>query len=1462
MNRRWMKFRKGVVLVTTSLLVLTPSFSFLRNERAFAAETAPIFQDEFNALVTGSVPEGYTVSGENGSVTVSEVPSTKDKSLYFEDNGTDTIKAVKTFEPQTGTVTVAVNFMQTVLGSTTKVLRLLDETGTNAGVHIETRSGVISYKNSDNTFTDLVDYNPNTWYAIKVVADPSTGTADVYVNNELKLEDAPFHREVTTIGSIDSYTTGSSAKSHYLDDVQVFAGFYEQVLPIKVTPEPEPEPEEPPGTGEQPPTNDGRNGVYEAENGELFNAIVDNKHPGFTGTGFVDFKPASDGSSITWKANIENAGEYTLNFRYANGSTDTRSLEIMVNGETVKEKEGFDPTDEWTAWKLHQVKASLVSGENVIVIKTLGQNEGPNLDRMEIYQEFDSIFEAEDAQITAAIVDNQHPGYTGTGFVDYNPNAPGGTITWNVTNIPASGEYTLEFRYANGAADNRSAQIKVNNQVVNNELAFPSTGEWTGWKTVSTKAVLEAGDNTIVATGVGPSGGSNIDHLRVHNTTSDDSNTGGRKPFVVEEVSVEELVDGITLKKLETEGILSQEDSKPGNKVSRIEFFASINRVFGYHTEEVYKNLDSETSVWEVSKDKWWSYVLEAAKQAGYVEADQNGTIRPDDIITRREAAVIIADVLGLVPGKSTSNNSEDTNNAVGAVVSNGYMYKGVGFGSNHTLTHDDTAFILEKMVSTVNHNENEVHIVAAEAVSDNLVAVMLNGGFENFDVKALALHAATGSFKGLNPSFTNMYPTRAAVGTNKFGDTVVIYELQDSLQEGKLVKEVNNQFTGNLEELKVQANNLVSWQMDHGGWTKSMESEYSRPWNGKEKRTTQFGPNGEELGSIDNNATINQIRFISQVYKETKDEVLKQSVLKGIDFLLLMQTETGGFPQVYPMRGTSPEDSVYYSNYVTFNDNAMINVLELFDELLNESYPFNENMINDEYRQKLEQAMHKGIDYILKAQIKVDGKLTAWCAQHDPVTYGPQHARAYEHPSISGSESVGIVKFLMSRPEQTPEIRKAILAALQWFDEVKLEGIRYVSADPNGVYFVEEEGAVSWYRFYEIGTNKPIFSGRDGVIMHTIQEIEQERRDGYSWGGSYAKQLLEAAKTTGYFENHIYVEALESDTVDDYGRKIAKGELTRVEDSTKDLRAISVKLVVSKDGIGDYDTVQKAIDAVPNNNTELVEIFIKNGTYKEVVTVPANKPFISLIGESAEKTVLTYDNYAKRERPEGGTYGTSGSASVYLYASDFTAQNLTMENSFDESTVEGGSQAVAVYTRGDRMKFDHVRFLGNQDTLYANGGTQYFSNCYIEGDVDFIFGAARAVFDNCDIVSLDRGSSTNNGYITAASTNINDPYGFLFINSRLISEAAEGTVYLGRPWHPGGDPNAIASVVFMNCELGGHIQREGWTDMSGFSAKDARFNEYKNEGPGVNLERPQLTDEESSNYTIENVLKGWNPLQ
>src|SRR5699024_6714491 len=174
---------------------------------------------------------------------------------------------------------------------------------------------------------------------------------------------------------------------------------------------------------------------------------------------------------------------------------------------------------------------------------------------------------------------------------------------------------------------------------------------------------------------------------------------------------------------------------------------------------------------------------------------------------------------------------------------------------------------------------------------------------------------------------------------------------------------------------------------------------------------------------------------------------------------------------------------------------------------------------ISDQQQQETKASINLAIDYILKAQIKVDGKLTAWCAQHDPESYAPQHARAYEHPSISGSESIGVIRYLMSRP-QTEEIRQAVEAALEWFDESKLENTDYISGDPNGEYFVEKEGATTWYRFYDIATNKGIFSGRDGVIKYDIKEIEQERRDGYRWGGNWGKKILDAAEKTGFYEN------------------------------------------------------------------------------------------------------------------------------------------------------------------------------------------------------------------------------------------------------------------------------------------------------------------------------------------------------
>ncbi len=1127
---------------------------------------------------------------------------------------------------------------------------------------------------------------------------------------------------------------------------------------------------------------------------------------------------------------------------YVNGELKIDGAPFYSAADTVDFLETFTPNGSTGS---HYVDDIIVSGTPYADPEEPGDGgEAPT-------PPADGIYEAEDAAFSGAVIDNKHPGYSGTGFVDYNPNAPGGWIEWTV-NVPAAGEYTIEFRYASGAAEDRPADILVNGAVAIPQLSFPSTGDFTAWKTTSGKASLAAGVNVIRATATGANGGANIDRLRVHNDPDD----GGPPPIVTEEVEVEALLGGLLAKKLESLGMLADRERPADRVVARIEWMSMLNDALGFVDEETFPYLSAEDRVWDVPLAQWDAYVLQAAKEAGYVESSQGEAVRPYEGITRAEAAGMLAKALKLKAGGG--------NGAVGAVVREGIMSAGGGndFGSKSMLKASEAATILQRLRS-FSARPNDVRVVGVHAVAERIAAVTLNAPLADVDFGDVAISVPEGAWKTLNPAFRDVPATRAAAGVNRFGNTVLFYELTESLGPGATYAPApgNPPDSGDLTQAVRQANNLVSWQMDHGGWTKAMP--YDRPWNGTEKKSTQFGSTGIELGAIDNDATVKEIRFLSQVYRETNEAAFKESVRKGIDFLLGMQYETGGWPQVYPERGT-PGDGVYYSNYVTFNDNAMINVLDLFDDALGGAYPFDTDLLDEGTIERIRAAKAKGIEFILNAQIEANGVLTAWCAQHDPFTYEPRGARAYEHPSISGSESVGIVRYLLSQP-QTPDIQRAVKAALEWFDQAKLEGVRYVSADPNGVYFVEDPNAVSWYRFYEIGTNRGIFSGRDGVIKYSIQEIEQERRNGYSWGGSYAKALLETAKSTGYFVGRVYGRVIDTNSVDAEGRTLRAGDLLRAGDVREALSALPSRIVVAQDGSGDYVSVQAAVDAVPANNAEPVEIYIHNGVYEEVVTIPANKPFITMIGESAEGTVLTYDNYSGKERPTGGTYGTSGSASMFVNGTDFTARNLTIANSFDESSVTAtNKQAVALNVRGERHRFIGVRLLGNQDTLLTNGGTQYFYRCYIEGDVDFIFGGSSAVFEECVIHSLDRGSATNNGYITAASTMITEPYGYLIVNSKLTSDAAPGTVWLGRPWHPSGNPDAIASVLYMNVEMGAHINPIGWTDMSGFLAKDARFAEYGSYGPGAVVAdtRPQLTEGEAALWTIENVLKGWNPKE
>src|SRR4051812_27456307 len=203
--------------------------------------------------------------------------------------------------------------------------------------------------------------------------------------------------------------------------------------------------------------------------------------------------------------------------------------------------------------------------------------------------------------------------------------------------------------------------------------------------------------------------------------------------------------------------------------------------------------------------------------------------------------------------------------------------------------------------------------------------------------------------------------------------------------------------------------------------------------------------------------------------------------------------------------------------------------------------------------------------------------------------------------------------------------------------------------------------------------------------------------------------------------------------------------------------------------------SVQAAINAVPNGTAATINL--QPGRYHEIVTIPATKTHLTLVGTTGNPAdvVIDFDNASGTPKPGGGTYGTSGSATVTIAANDFTARGLTFSNSFNRAAHPEikDTQAVAVKATGDRQLFDNVRFLGHQDTLLADASSvssrsrQYYRNCAISGDVDFIFGRATAVFDHATINALDRGGNPN-GYLTAASTQISNPYGFLIINSTV----------------------------------------------------------------------------------------------
>lgn len=294
-------------------------------------------------------------------------------------------------------------------------------------------------------------------------------------------------------------------------------------------------------------------------------------------------------------------------------------------------------------------------------------------------------------------------------------------------------------------------------------------------------------------------------------------------------------------------------------------------------------------------------------------------------------------------------------------------------------------------------------------------------------------------------------------------------------------------------EEGRLIADNVVSWQSVVGSW----------PKNGDTASKLYEGDPSQLKGTFDNGATTGELVFLARVCQVRSETRYKESFLKGLDHILLAQYPTGGWPQRYPPGRD-------YHRHITFNDNTMVKIMGLLRDV---SQSGEYHFVDPDRRSSCKSAFDRGIECILKTQIVRDGQRMGWCAQHDEVDLIPRPARAFELVSISGAESAGILRMLMSLDNPTPEVRRAIESGCAWFETSKIVGVRIEEKNGDTVVVEDATSSPLWARFYDTETNQPFFCGRDGIKKNHLSEIDPERRNGYSWYGKWGNGVLDGYK-------------------------------------------------------------------------------------------------------------------------------------------------------------------------------------------------------------------------------------------------------------------------------------------------------------------------------------------------------------
>ena len=333
---------------------------------------------------------------------------------------------------------------------------------------------------------------------------------------------------------------------------------------------------------------------------------------------------------------------------------------------------------------------------------------------------------------------------------------------------------------------------------------------------------------------------------------------------------------------------------------------------------------------------------------------------------------------------------------------------------------------------------------------------------------------------------------------TSEFYDSA--HHWYDINDEDKTITPAPDQKKYTASETDKIADNILLYQKSNGGWAKNYDMQAVLT---DEQKDAVLKARNKLNTTFDNGATHSQLNYLAKTYFNTKKEKYRDAFIKGIEFVLSAQYKNGGWPQYYP-------DTSGYRKYITFNDEAMIGIMKLLKKISDDQDKF--SFLGSDILKKVRAAYDKGIDCILKCQINENGKLTAWCQQHDNNDLSPRNARSFEPAAICNGESTGIVKFLMSIDNPDPGITRSVKAAVEWFEDSRIYGIRidsikttreefmYHTADFDKVVVEDKNAKPIWTRFYQLESHKPMFCNRDGKTVYSLAEVERERRTGYAW--------------------------------------------------------------------------------------------------------------------------------------------------------------------------------------------------------------------------------------------------------------------------------------------------------------------------------------------------------------------------